>query len=82
MIVVKSLVVLVLAVAVQAQAQAQNNPNGLGMRMHKRNDPTMKKRVAEAVARLERRHPQIPDILFPQPSNTDTSTASYVQPDV
>jgi hypothetical protein len=73
MIVVKSFIVLAVAVAVQAHAQ--NSPNGMGMRVHKRNDPTMEKRVAEAIARLERRNPDLGDIIFP-------SDETYVQPDV
>jgi hypothetical protein len=63
MIVIKSFVVLAIAVAVAVQAQAQNSPHGIGRRMHKRNNPTIKKRVADTVARLERRNPQFD--LFP-----------------
>jgi hypothetical protein len=74
MIVVKSFVVLAIAVAVAVQAQAQNSPHGMGRRIHKRKAPTMEKRVADAVARLERRNPQFE--LIP------TLTNAYVQPDV
>jgi hypothetical protein len=77
MMMMKSFVLLAVAVAAHAQAQnAGPGGSGMGMRMHKRNNPVMKKRIADAIALLERQASEPPlDISFPGQG----ASATYVR---